>query len=141
MGTDNEEAYRGSTVGSLMGSVNISSGKNLTINGSDVIAKEDIKLQGESVAITAQDAKTTYDENYTYKKSGLTVALTGTAADLYEAGKAVKESKKRGNDKLTALQAVKATLTGAGALDSQTQNDKRGVTGLNWADEMVTGRN
>ncbi|MDF7671047.1 filamentous hemagglutinin N-terminal domain-containing protein [Orbaceae bacterium ESL0721] len=92
--TDNEEAYRGSTVGSLTGSVNISSGKNLTINGSDVIAKEDIKLQGENVAITAQDAKTTYDENYTYKKSGLTVALTGTASDLYEAGKAVKESKK-----------------------------------------------
>ncbi|OCG74450.1 hypothetical protein A9G42_10000, partial [Gilliamella sp. Nev6-6] len=123
--TDNEQAFLGSVVGSTDGSVNIRAGKDVNIKGSEVIAQRDIKLQGENVNIEALDAKTTYKEEYSYEKSGLTVALTGTAADMYEAAKAVERAKKQGNDKLLALQSIKSALTAVEALeDSQLKNQQ-----------------
>ena len=77
------------------------------------------------VAIEALDAKTTYNEQYTYEKSGLTIALTGTAADMYEAAKAVERAKEKGNDKLLALQSIKSALTALEAIeDLQLQNQQ-----------------
>ncbi|WP_238786575.1 hemagglutinin repeat-containing protein [Gilliamella sp. ESL0250] len=123
--TDTEQAFVGSVVGSTNGNVNIQAGKDLNIKGSDVIAQRDIRMQGENVNIEALDAKTTYKEEYSYEKSGLTVALTGTAADMYEAAKAVERAKKKGNDKLLALQSIKSALTAIEALeDSQLKNQQ-----------------
>ncbi|MWP28784.1 two-partner secretion domain-containing protein, partial [Gilliamella sp. Pra-s54] len=123
--TDTEQAFVGSVVGSTNGNVTLQAGKDLNIKGSDVIAQRDIRMQGENVNIEALDAKTTYKEEYSYEKSGLTVALTGTAADMYEAAKAVERAKKKGNDKLLALQSIKSALTAIEALeDSQLKNQQ-----------------
>ncbi|QYN47097.1 hypothetical protein GYM74_07755 [Gilliamella sp. ESL0405] len=123
--TDSEQAYLGSTVGSTEGNVSIQAGKDITVKGSDIIAKQDVNLTGENVAIEALDAKTTYNEQYTYEKSGLTIALTGTAADMYEAAKAVERAKEKGNDKLLALQSIKSALTALEAIeDLQLQNQQ-----------------
>ena len=124
--TDTEQAYVGSLVGSTDGSVNIQAGKDIAIKGSDVIAKRDIKLQGENVNIEALDAKTTYKEEYKYEKSGLTVALTGTAADMYEAAQAVKHAKHQDNDKILALQSIKSALSAIEAIEDLQLKNQQG---------------
>ncbi|WP_392562371.1 hemagglutinin repeat-containing protein [Orbus sturtevantii] len=123
--TDTQQGYQSSTVGSTEGNVTIKAGQDLTVKGSDIIAKKEINLTGNNVTLEENDAKITYKEEYEYEKSGLTLAMTGTAADVYEAGKAVEQAKKKDNDKLLALQSIKAGLTAIQAIeDSQLKNDK-----------------
>ncbi|WP_176701142.1 hemagglutinin repeat-containing protein, partial [Gilliamella sp. Bif1-4] len=113
--TDTEQAFVGSVVGSTKGSVNIQAGKDLSIKGSDVIAQQNIKLQGENVNIEALDAKTTYQEEYERKKSGLTVSITGTASDIYNANQTREQAKKQTNEKTKALMNIKAGLQAGNA--------------------------
>ena len=113
--TDTEQAYVGSVVGSTDGSVNIQAGKDIAIKGSDVIAKRDIKLQGENVNIEALDAKTTYNEEYKYKKTGVTVAITGTASDIYQANQTRQQASQQTNSKTKALMDIKAGLQAGNA--------------------------
>ncbi|MCX8728650.1 hemagglutinin repeat-containing protein [Gilliamella sp. B2838] len=123
--TDTEQAYVGSVVGSTDGSVNIHAGKNINVEGSDIIAQKDANLIAQNIDINSLDAKTTYKEEYSYEKSGLTVALTGTAADMYEAAKAVERAKEKGNDRLLALQSIKSGLSAVGAVeDLQLKNQE-----------------
>ena len=113
--TDTEQTYVGSVVGSTDGSVNIQAGKDIAIKGSDVIAKQDIKLQGENVNIEALDAKTTYNEEYKYKKTGVTVAITGTASDIYQANQTRQQASQQTNSKTKALMDIKAGLQAGNA--------------------------
>ncbi|WP_176701040.1 hemagglutinin repeat-containing protein, partial [Gilliamella sp. Bif1-4] len=113
--TNTEQAFVGSVVGSTKGSVNIQAGKDLSIKGSDVIAQQNIKLQGENVNIEALDAKTTYQEEYERKKSGLTVSITGTASDIYNANQTREQAKKQTNEKTKALMNIKAGLQAGNA--------------------------
>ncbi|RKS87571.1 filamentous hemagglutinin [Orbus hercynius] len=113
--TDTQQGYVGSTVGSTEGNVSIQSGKDLSVKGSDIIAKQDINLKGDNVTIAADDSKVTYKEEYKYEKTGLTIAITGTAADVYDAKKAIDNAKHKDNDSLLALQSIKSGLTLANA--------------------------
>ncbi|QYN44950.1 filamentous hemagglutinin N-terminal domain-containing protein [Gilliamella sp. ESL0441] len=123
--TDNEQAYVGSVVGSTNGNVNIQAGKDINVRGSDIIAQQDVNLKAENVEITSLDAKTTYKEEYSYEKSGLTVALTGTAANIYEAAQALERAKHKDNDKIMALQSIKSGLTVTEEIQNlQLKNDK-----------------
>ncbi|WP_392565243.1 hemagglutinin repeat-containing protein [Utexia brackfieldae] len=132
--TDTEKSYLSSMVGSTDGNVSIQAGQDIGVKGSDVVAKGDISLQGQNVAITADDAQTHSRSEYVYKKTGLTVGLTGTVADIYQAKQAIESAKARDNDTLTALQAIKGGLTVAGgALDTQISNqqgDKQASIGV-----------
>ena len=67
----------GSTVGSTDGKVNITSGKDVKIQASDVIAKDDINITGQNVAIQNGDNVTNQSEKHEFKQSGLTVSLGG----------------------------------------------------------------
>ncbi|XKM14512.1 hemagglutinin repeat-containing protein [Orbaceae bacterium ac157xtp] len=123
--TDTEKGYVGSVVGSTEGNVTIQSGKDLNIAGSDVIAKQNIKLTGENVKIESNDSQVNYKEEYTYEKSGLTLAVTGTAATMYDTAQTIKHAKEKGNDKLLALQSIKGSLTAIEAIqDLELQNSK-----------------
>jgi filamentous hemagglutinin len=123
--TDTEKSYLGSMVGSTEGNVNIQAGKDITLKGSDVVAGQDIAMKGENINIESLDATTHYNEQYKMQKSGLTIAITGTAADIYDAVQAVKRAKESGNDKMLALQSIKAGLTATQAVqEMQLQNDK-----------------
>ncbi|MCX8590652.1 hemagglutinin repeat-containing protein, partial [Gilliamella sp. B3825] len=123
--TDTEKAYVGSVVGSTQGNVNIQAGKDIKVRGSDIIAQQDVNLKAENVEIASLDAKTTYKEEYSYEKSGLTVALTGTVANIYEAAQALERAKHKDNDKIMALQSIKSGLTITEEIQNlQLKNDK-----------------
>ncbi|WP_176701081.1 hemagglutinin repeat-containing protein, partial [Gilliamella sp. Bif1-4] len=85
--TNTEQAFVGSVVGSTKGSVNIE----------------------------ALDAKTTYQEEYERKKSGLTISITGTASDIYNANQTREQAKKQTNEKTKALMNIKAGLQAGNA--------------------------
>ncbi|OCG67373.1 hypothetical protein A9G30_05725 [Gilliamella sp. Fer4-1] len=125
--TNTEQAFLGSVVGSTDGSVNIRAGKDVNIKGSEVIAQRDIKLQGENVNIEALDAKTTYKEEYKHQKSGLTVAVTGTVSDMYNANQTREQAKKQTNEKTKALMNIKAGLQAGNAALETGANLQNGV--------------
>ncbi|KFD23514.1 putative heme utilization/adhesion exoprotein [Yokenella regensburgei ATCC 49455] len=65
-------------MGSTGGSVAISAGKQAHMGGADLVAQKDLSLSGDSVIIEPGHDKRTRDETFEQKKSGLTVALSGT---------------------------------------------------------------
>ncbi|TEA26638.1 hemagglutinin repeat-containing protein, partial [Candidatus Schmidhempelia bombi] len=121
--------YLGSTIGSSEGRVTIESGNTTTVRGSEIIAKQDINLTASEVNIQSLDSRSHYQEHYEREKTGLTVAVTGTVAELYEAAQAVKQARERGNRDIAALTEIKAGLTGINAaLDGMGSLDEVNAT-------------
>lgn len=107
------QTQKGSTVGSVLGNVNVIAGKDLTVKASDVVAGKDIKLIGQNVSIldAANDATTRAAQES--KKSGLTLALSGVVGDAVNATiQTAKDAKHEDDTRLSALQGVKAGLSG-----------------------------
>ena len=72
-----ETTRRGSTVGSVKGSVTITAGQTASVRASDIIAGKDTLITGKSVDIESKDNTYRGKEEHEYKKSGLTVSLGG----------------------------------------------------------------
>ncbi len=105
-----------STVGSTGGDVSITAGKQAHIGGADIIAQKDISLTGDSVVIEPGHDKRTRDEKYEQKSSGLTVALSGMAGSaLNSAVTTARDAASESDDRLAALKATKAALSGVQA--------------------------
>lgn len=105
-----------STVGSTDGDVSITAGKQLQVNGADLIAGGNMALQGDSVAITPGHDVRTRDERFEQRTSGLTLALSGAVAEAVNSAIAAAQSAKQESDgRLAALQATKAVLSGVQA--------------------------
>lgn len=105
-----------STVGSTGGDVSITAGKQAHIGGADIIAQNDIAVRGDSVVIEPGHDKRTRDEKYEQKSSGLTVALSGTAGSaLNSAVTTARDARGESDDRLTALKATQAALSGVQA--------------------------
>ncbi|UIL51050.1 hemagglutinin repeat-containing protein [Pantoea agglomerans] len=103
---------RGSTLGSSDGSVTLSTGNQLKVHGSDLIAGKDLTLSGSDVNISAAENSHTALTKTEQKQSGLTLALSGTAgAALNTAVQTARTASETGDDRLKALQATKAALT------------------------------
>lgn len=110
-GTTQSESF--STVGSTGGSVSITAGKQAHIGGADIIAQKDIHLTGDSVVIEPGHDKRTRDERFEQKSSGLTVALSGAAGSaVNSAVQTARDAKGESDDRLAALKATKAALSG-----------------------------
>lgn len=73
---------KGSTVGSIAGNVTIEANKDVHVDASDIIAGKDISMTGENTEITSKDNIYHSDEKHEYKKSGLTVSVSGGVADV-----------------------------------------------------------
>ncbi|WP_392562366.1 hemagglutinin repeat-containing protein [Orbus sturtevantii] len=58
--SDTQRGYQSSTVGSTEGNVTIKAGQNLTVKGSDIIAKKEINLTGNNVTLEENGTKVTY---------------------------------------------------------------------------------
>ncbi len=102
-----------STVGSNGGDVTISAGDALHIGGSDVIAKKDLTLSGDSVVIDPGHDKRTTDQTFEQKTSGLTIALSGAVGDMVNtAASTAMSAKEQSDGRLAALQGTKAVLSG-----------------------------
>lgn len=102
-----------STVGSNGGDVTISAGDALHIGGSDVIAKKDLALKGDSVVVDPGHDKRTTDQTFEQKSSGLTLALSGAVGDVVNtAASTAMAAKDQSDGRLAALQGTKAVLSG-----------------------------
>ena len=73
---------KGSTVVSIAGNVTIEANKDVHVDASDIIAGKDISMTGENAEITSKDNIYHSDEKHEYKKSGLTVSVSGGVADV-----------------------------------------------------------
>jgi filamentous hemagglutinin len=85
----------GSTVGSVEGNVNIKSGKDVQVTGSDLIAGQDINITGRNVTLDA--AYDTYANQQTmkYKQSGITL---GVSAPVITAIQSAQDQVKRSSE-------------------------------------------
>ncbi|NBM50155.1 hemagglutinin repeat-containing protein, partial [Proteus sp. G2666] len=133
---------KGSVIGSTDGNIRISSGDNLTIDGSEMIAKKEISLTGDSVDILATENSYTELSKTKTKQSGFTVALSGTAGSAINGAiSGYKASKEADDSQISTLQGIKAGLSGAQAagavaLDnaqSGTDNESTTLIGANVA--------
>ncbi|TSD79713.1 filamentous hemagglutinin N-terminal domain-containing protein [Pseudomonas sp. KBS0710] len=133
--TSSTETTRASNIGSVLGSVDIQAGKDLTIRGSDVVAGKDISLVGQNVSILASENNNRSEQTSKSKTSGLTLALSGTVGSAVDSAyKTAKQARNEDDGRLSALQGVKAGLTGVQAWQAAQQNG--GMTGAN-AGEFV----
>ncbi|HEF0122193.1 TPA: hemagglutinin repeat-containing protein [Citrobacter youngae] len=113
-GTTQSESF--STVGSTGGNVSITAGQQAHIGGADIIARKDIAVGGDSVLIEPGHDKRTRDEKFEQKTSGLTVALSGAVGSaVNSAVSAAQDAKDESDDRLAALKATKAALSGVQA--------------------------
>ncbi|MEJ3727024.1 hemagglutinin repeat-containing protein, partial [Escherichia coli O22:H8] len=104
------------TIGSTAGNVSITAGKQAHISGSDVIANRDISITGDSVVVDPGHDRRTVDEKFEQKKSGLTVALSGTVGSaINNAVTSAQETKESSDSRLKVLQATKTALSGVQA--------------------------
>ncbi|MFA3760133.1 hemagglutinin repeat-containing protein [Yersinia sp. 2466 StPb PI] len=109
----------GSTVGSVLGNVSMTAGEDLTVQGSDVLAGKDINLTGKNVAILAAENQSSQTHTVEQKSSGLTLALSGAVGSaLNTAVTTAKDAREESNGRLSALQGVKAALSGAQAVQA-----------------------
>lgn len=128
--TSSIETTRASNIGSVLGSVDIQAGKDLTIRGSDVVAGKDISLVGQNVSILASENNNRSEQTSKSKTSGLTLALSGTVGSAVDSAyKTAKQAKSEDDGRLSALQGVKAGLTGVQAWQAAQQNG--GMNGAN----------
>ncbi|HHX0662576.1 TPA: contact-dependent inhibition effector tRNA nuclease [Escherichia coli] len=110
------QSQSASTIGSTAGNVSITAGKQAHISGSDVIASRDIGITGDSVVVDPGHDRRTVVEKFEQKKSGLTVALSGTVGSaINNAVTSAQETKESSDSRLKALQATKTALSGVQA--------------------------
>ncbi|WP_193014338.1 MULTISPECIES: hemagglutinin repeat-containing protein [Gammaproteobacteria] len=134
--------YKGSVIGSTEGNIRINSGDNLTIDGSEMIAKKEISLTGDSVDISSSENSYTELSRTKSKQSGVTVALSGTAGSAINGAIAgYKAAKETDDSQISTLQSIKAGLSGAQAVgavaldnaQSGTDNESTTLIGANVA--------
>ncbi|QKF50569.1 hemagglutinin repeat-containing protein [Pseudomonas graminis] len=130
--TSSTETTRASNIGSVLGSVDVQAGKDLTIRGSDVVAGKDISLIGQNVSVLASENNNRSEQTAKSKTSGLTLALSGTVGSAVDSAyKTAKQAENEDDSRLSALQGVKAGLTGVQAWQAAQQDG--GMTGDNAA--------
>ncbi|MCT4716623.1 hemagglutinin repeat-containing protein [Enterobacteriaceae bacterium H18W14] len=109
-------SQRGSTVGSVNGNVTLSAGNDLNVKGSDLIAGNNMTLVGKNVSVTSATENNRQTHEVEQKSSGFTLALSGAAGSaVNSAVQSANQAKETDNDRLAALQGVKAALSGVQA--------------------------
>lgn len=127
------QSQSASTIGSTAGNVSITAGKQAHISGSDVIANRDIRITGDSVVVDPGHDRRTVDEKFEQKKSGLTVALSGTVGSaINNAATMAREAKETSDSRLAALKGTQAVLSGVQAgvnhgLQQQSADPNNGI--------------
>ena len=147
---DTEETMqRGSTVGSVKGSVTIHAQNNITVRASDIIAGKDTLITGRNVDIESKDNTCRGKEEHEYKKSGLTVSLGGAAVNAArDVAAPVKRAGEVGDGRLKALYAVQAGMNARDIQKNQKTDkaiNKNNAVGINislgstgWKDHAET---
>jgi len=117
----------GSMVGSSQGSVTLSAGNNLLVQGSDVLAGKDLRLSGKEVNILAAENQSSQTHITEQKTSGLTLALSGAAGSALNAAvTTAKQASEESDGRLAALQGMKAALSGVSATQALRLDEAKG---------------
>ena len=147
---DTEETMQaGSTVGSVKGNVTIHAGQTASVRASDIIAGKDTLITGRNVDIESKDNTYRGKEEHEYKKSGLTVALGGTAVNAArDIAAPVKRAGEVGDGRLKALYALQAGMNARDIQKNQKTDkaiNKNNAVGINislgstgWKDHAET---
>ncbi|QHT52753.1 filamentous hemagglutinin N-terminal domain-containing protein [Serratia liquefaciens] len=110
---------QGSTVGSVNGNVTLGAGNNLAVTGSELVAGKDMALSGKNVSVTQAQDQNSQTHKVEQKKSGLTLALSGTVGSaLNTAVETSQQAKSTDDSRLAALQGTKAALSGVQAVQA-----------------------
>ncbi|CAI2413303.1 hemagglutinin repeat-containing protein [Serratia plymuthica] len=110
---------QGSTVGSVNGNVTLGAGNNLAVTGSELVAGKDMALSGKNVSVTQAQDENSQTHKVEQKKSGLTLALSGTVGSaLNTAVETSQQAKSTDDSRLAALQGTKAALSGVQAVQA-----------------------
>ncbi|MBN3004311.1 hemagglutinin repeat-containing protein [Chromobacterium alkanivorans] len=110
-----------STVGSVLGKVNIDAGRNALIKGSDLVAGGDIDVQAQNIRVEDVANRYQRDEKHEASKSGLTVALSGVVGAAANTAVQQAQDSKKASGRLAALQGVQAGLSGYQAYQAYQQ--------------------
>ncbi|PRD13488.1 hemagglutinin repeat-containing protein [Pantoea coffeiphila] len=134
---DSSNVQKGSVAGSSAGSLTLQAGNAATVHGSDLVAGQDLTVQGKNVSITSAENSHTSLTKSEEKSSGLTLGLSGTVGSaLNTAVHQVKAAKKEESGRLAALKGTQAALTGYQA--AQAAQLAAGATG-NSSDGNIAG--
>ncbi|MEJ4044317.1 two-partner secretion domain-containing protein [Erwinia sp. SLM-02] len=110
---DSSNVQKGSVAGSSAGSLTLQAGNAATVHGSDLVAGQDLTVQGKNVSISAAENSHTALTKSESKSSGLTLGLSGTVGSaLNTAVHQAKTAKKEESGRLAALKGTQAALTG-----------------------------
>ncbi|MFG1172490.1 hemagglutinin repeat-containing protein [Erwiniaceae bacterium CAU 1747] len=116
---DSSNVQKGSVAGSSEGSLTLQAGNTANVHGSDLVAGQDMTVQGKNVSITAAENSHTALTKSESKSSGLTLGLSGTVGSaLNSAVHEVKGAKKEESGRLAALKGAQAALTGYQAVQA-----------------------
>ncbi|WP_139811009.1 hemagglutinin repeat-containing protein [Pantoea cypripedii] len=135
---DTSNVKKGSVAGSSEGNLTLVAGNEAVIHGSDVVAGQDMHIQGRDVAITAAENSHTALTKTEIKSSGLTLGLSGAVGSaLNSATQQATSAAKEDNGRLAALRGTQAALTGfqasqaarlAGVSDNPADKNTFGLT-------------
>ncbi|HIC8823248.1 TPA: hemagglutinin repeat-containing protein [Klebsiella aerogenes] len=101
-----------STVGSSQGNLSLSAGNVLTVQGSDLVAGNNMALTGKTVNILAAENQSTQTHTVEQKTSGLTLALSGMVGSaLNTAVSSANQASTESNGRLAALSGLQSALS------------------------------
>ena len=105
-----------STVGSSQGNLSLSAGNVLTVQGSDLVAGNNMALTGKTVNILAAEHQSTQTHTVEQKTSGLTLALSGMVGSaINTAVSSANQASTESNGRLAALSGLQSALSGVQA--------------------------
>ncbi|WP_257851159.1 two-partner secretion domain-containing protein [Klebsiella aerogenes] len=105
-----------STVGSSQGNLSLSAGNVLTVQGSDLVAGNNMALTGKTVNILAAENQNTQTHTVEQKTSGLTLALSGMVGSaINTAVSSANQASTESNGRLAALSGLQSALSGVQA--------------------------
>ncbi len=105
-----------STVGSSQGNLRLSAGNVLTVQGSDLVAGNNMALTGKTVNILAAENQSTQTHTVEQKTSGLTLALSGMVGSaINTAVSSANQASTESNGRLAALSGLQSALSGVQA--------------------------
>ncbi|WP_413721402.1 hemagglutinin repeat-containing protein [Sodalis sp. RH24] len=126
-------SHTGSILGATHGSVTMDAGDAILVRGSELLAGKNINLTGNSIAIMSAENQSTQTQKFQQKWSGLTLALSGAVGSaVNSAATNTAEASKENDNRLAALQGIKAALSSvqaaqSGALAATNANDKNAI--------------
>jgi filamentous hemagglutinin len=105
----------GSVIGSTDGNVKIRAEKDVTITGSDLLAKKDVLGIGRNVTVESAEGSVSHAESHEMNKSGVTLGVAGQAVDAIKGLVAQSQAMAGAKDgRVAALRGIAA----AGSLAS-----------------------